>query len=175
MRELMAKMEEAMRGVAKRHNVDLDSIIDNIQVERLPNDNVKLSGKLQPKPPEPEATRLHNTTLRELLRREGWLDARSKWPSFVRDQISKSKPAETEHQSSSQRPMLKYDGASSEWRVVCGHVAKLKSRLAKAERLLRWLLVNTLTHLQAGCGPDCPACAVKKFLEDNDEGADHGD
>jgi hypothetical protein len=124
----------------------------------------------KPKPPEPKASRLHNTTLKDLLRREGWFDARSKWPSFVRDQISKSKPAETERQSSSQRPMLKYDCAwDAEGRTICGHVAKLESRLAKAEWLLRWLLVNTLTHPQAGCGPDCPACAVKKFLENNDE------
>jgi hypothetical protein len=162
---LQKEMERSLAKVIKRPGIDLDDVLERIKVEHLPNGNIKMSGNLQPEFPEPKATRMQEM-LEELRER---LDARSKWPSFVRDQAVQSKPTEAERQSSSQRPMLKYDGASSEWRTVCGHVAKLESRLSKTKRLLRWLLVNILTHPQAGCRPDCPACAVQKFLENDDD------
>jgi hypothetical protein len=69
---------------------------------------------------------------------------------------------------------LKYNCAwDSEGRTTCGHVAKLESRLSKAKRLLHRLLAKDLCHRKSlylgGCRPDCPACAVQKFLENDDD------
>jgi hypothetical protein len=176
MRLLQKEMERSLAKAVKSHGIDLDDVLDRIKVKHLLNGNVEMSGNLNPGSPQLKEplSPCSSDAIREM---KEWLDARSKWPGFVRDQISESKPAEADPPKTPP-DMLRYNCAwDSEGRTTCGHVAKLESRLAKAKRLLRRLLAKDLCHRKSlylgGCRPDCPACAVLKFLE-NDDGKKEG-